>query len=278
MSFVNGLGWFIGNPGLDYAGKVVWHDGGTPNFFGLVVCIPERKLGITLLTNSSTGALMNHFLSVEILQLLLREDQGLVPPLDMGRIRSTIMPDKMQSVAERFFTLSGIAHVFVSGKHLIAALPSGRFRLMPCKDGWFNVILLLFGFLPLKLKKLAMIRVGILEIDGEKIFALEQLGFRSPQGKPFRPLRTSDAWKLRTGHFVCTDEKNPRLKSISLRSMPEGMAISISSDKTGRMNMFLDIANDSEAITVGYGRFGGETILATDDTITVLGLTFRNTK
>jgi CubicO group peptidase (beta-lactamase class C family) len=278
MSFVSGLGWFIGRPGLDDAGKVIWHDGGTPNFFSLVVCVPEHNLGITLLTNSATGAMMNHTLSVEILQPLLKESRGKSPPSSSGREPVDLSPDARRLSTGRFFTLSGIAVVFGSGGHLVAKLPSGSFRLLPHRDGWFGVLLMLFGFIPLKLKKLSMLRVGILDINGEKVFALEQLGFKGPQGMHFRPLAVPDSWKQRTGRYVCLSEKNPRLKSFELRHSRDGLSLLMKADKMGRVNLFLDVVNDSEAVTVGYGRFAGETVIASRDTVTVFGLEFTKAK
>jgi len=278
MSFVNGLGWFIGKPGLDYAGKVIWHDGGTPNFFSLTVLIPEKKLGLTLLTNSSTGALMNHTVSVEILQVLLKESHRMIIPATQLREPLDLSPNKMQNLTGRFFTLSGVAEVLLSGGHLFAKLPSGTFRLVPHSEGWFGVLFMLLGFLPLKLKKLAMLRVGIVEINGEKVFALEHLGFRSPQGKQIKPLHVTDGWKQRIGRYVCVNEKNPRLKSFTLQNNKDGLSLSSTVDKLGRLNMFLDIVNDSEAIIAGFGRYSGETIIASQNTITLFGLEFKKTE
>ncbi|HUI93781.1 MAG TPA: serine hydrolase domain-containing protein [Chitinivibrionales bacterium] len=278
MSFICGLGWFMGKPGLDHGGKVIWHDGGTPHFFSLVVLIPERKLGITLLTNSSTGATMNHTLAVDILQLFLEEGHHIAVPPDQGKMPSTLSPEKMKTLTGRFFTLSGMAETLVSGKHLVAKLASGIFRLQPHSDGWFGALFMLFGFLPLKLKKLSMLRVGIVEINGEKVFALEQLGFRSPQGKQFRPLNVTETWKQRSGNYVCVNEERPRLKSFKLQCTHDGMALSSIVDKMGRLKIFLDAINDSEAITIGYGRFAGETIIASKDIITMFGLDFKRVK
>ena len=278
MSFVNGLGWFIGKPGLDHGGKVIWHDGGTPNFFSLVVLIPERKLGLTILTNSSTGALMNHTLSVEILKALLKENHQIAAPSSQEMPHSDMLPQKMRNMTGRFFSISGIINVFISGKQLIAKLPSGAFRLKPHCDGWFGVLFMLFGFLPLNLKKLAMIRIGIREINGEKVFALEQLGFRSAQGQQYRPLRSSEVWKQRTGEYVCVNEKNPRLKSFKLIDTPDGLALSAVVDKIGRLKLFLNVVNDSEAITAGFGRYTGETIHGFEDALTVFGLQFKKNR
>jgi CubicO group peptidase (beta-lactamase class C family) len=274
MSFINGLGWFIGKPGLQYGGKEIWHDGGTPNFFSLLVLIPERQLGITLLTNSSSGAIMNHTVSVKILQTLLKETYKIEIPVSKEKDPAHLSLKEMEQLTGNYFTLSGIAAIAVSGKYLTAKLSSGKFRLQPQKDGWFGLIFMLFGILPLKLKQLAMIRLGIPQINGERILATEQLGFRSPQGKKYRELKISEAWKKRTGTYVCK-EINPHLKSVKLLCNKDGLSMLIETNKLGKLNPFLEIVNDNEAVTVGYGRYSGETVFASDNMLNVFGLEFR---
>lgn len=271
----NGLGWFIGKPGLDYAGKVIWHDGGTPNFFSLTVIIPEHRLGITLLTNSAGGALMNHRISVDILKLVLEAGNNIQPPSEQGKDPLKLTSKILNEKAGRFFTLSGIATVRKSGKKLVAHLHSGKFLLHRCRDDWFNLSLFIFGIIPLKLEQLSQLRIGIPVIDGEKIFVMEQLGFRMPVEKEFKTLNTSDHWKAMSGKYKCIGEDNPRLKSFRLCNSKNGMFISLSADKMGHLKLYLDVINDSEAITFGYGRYAGETIFATKNSIKIFGLEFR---
>ncbi len=278
MSYVGGLGWFTGKPGLDYAGKVIWHDGGTPNFFSLTVLIPERKLGITLLTNSASGALMNHQVSIDILGLIVEDKYGIKPPGDENRTLIKLTPEIIRKSAGRFISLSGIVNIKESGSKLIAMMPSGNFLMLPCRDGWFNVKLLLFGFLPLSLKQLSMIRLGIVEINGERIFAMEQLGFRSPQGGEFRSLNTTEAWKKWTGDYICSNEENPRLKNFKLSYSPDGLVLSASTGKMGRLKLYLDAVNDSEAVITGFGRYSGETISVSGEKINLFGLEFERIK
>jgi hypothetical protein len=122
-----------------------------------------------------------------------------------------------------------------------------------------------------------MVRIGVPEINGEKVFAFEQLGFRSAQGQQYRTLRSSEIWKQRTGEYVCVNEKNPRLKSFKLIDTPDGLALSAVVDKIGRLKLFLDVVNDSEAITAGFGRYAGETIQGFNDILIVFGLEFKKT-
>ncbi len=275
MSFTNGLGWFVGRPGLDHGGKVIWHDGGTPNFFSLVVLIPERRLGITLLTNSTTGALMNHTLSVDILRLLLAETHRVGAPPARSRKPAPLSAEAARCLAGRYFTISGVAEVAASGRRLRARLSSGTFRLEPHHDGWFGLALLVLGFLPLRLKQLALLRLGLPLVAGERLLALEQLGLRSPQGTPVKPLHPPAAWKARAGAYVCVNEERPRLKSLALRLDRYGLSLEINTDKMGRLRPYLETLNDGEAVTLGLGRYAGETVFASGDTLTVFGLEFR---
>ncbi|HEX3043646.1 MAG TPA: serine hydrolase domain-containing protein [Bacillota bacterium] len=278
FNMVNGLGWFIGKPGLDDAGQVLWHDGGTPNFFSLMALIPERKLGITLLTNSPGGALMNHQVSIDILRLLLEAKYGLKSKEEVGKQPAPITPDLIRKTAGRFVTMAGMVTVSSVGDKLVARMPSGTFQMFPCQDGWFSVKLLLGGLIPLKLKQLSVIRLGIPQVNGERVFAMEQLGFRAPQGKEYVPLNTTNVWLARAGNYVCCNDSNPRFKSFKLQSSAEGMMISISSDKLGHLNLYLDVINDFEATIAGYGRYCGETIFSMPGRLKVFGLEFRKKK
>ena len=277
MDFRNGLGWFVGKPGLDCADAAVWHDGGTPHYFSLFILIPGRRLGIAMLTNSTTGALMNHTAANDILGIVLREKHGLVLPSNEGAMPASQSPEAQQAAAGRFMTIAGTTTVSVSGNNLVAHTPTGTFVLDSCKDGWYSLRLLLFGLLPVRLKILSNIRLGILEHNGEKILAVSQLGFRSPQGRQYRRLPVPHSWKKRAGLYRCVEEKNPRLKAVALKPTPDGMTLSVATDKMGRLCMFLDIVNETEAITVGYGRFAGETIVANEKGVSVFGLWFART-
>lgn len=275
MDIVNGLAWFIGKPGINYAGKVIWHDGGTPNFFSLIVIIPERRLGITLLTNSATGAIMNHKLSIEILQILLKERQGISPRQDKSKLIKNLPYDKAIKLTGSFFTTSGITTIDIKCNRLIAAMPTGKVLLHACDDGWFKLKLLLLGVIPLKMKTLSMLRIGIKEIDGEKVLALEQLGLKSLYGRLCRPINSTAFWEQKAGNYVCVNEAAPRLKTLQLRVDKEGIKLSAKTDKMGQLNMYLDIKNDFEAVTQGYGRYAGETITVSERGIMLFGLEFQ---
>jgi CubicO group peptidase (beta-lactamase class C family) len=156
----NGLGWFIGKPGLDYSGKVIWHDGGTPNFFSLMVIIPEHKLGITILTNSKSGVQMNHQISVDILNLILKAKFN-IQPQGKEEINELEFNNIISLNTGCFITLSGIATITKSRSKIIAKLPSGNFQMHLCKDGWFSLSLLILGIIQLRLKKLSKLRLGV---------------------------------------------------------------------------------------------------------------------
>jgi len=275
MDFTGGLGWFVGYPGLNYAGKVIWHDGGTPHFFSLLLMIPERKLGITLLTNSTTGAAMNHRVSVDILKRILQENFD-IKPTEL-QVHSSLLSNQAPAdhIAGKYFTLSGIAALSVKKNKVIARLSSGRFRLHPSEDGWFRLSLLLFGIIPLRLRQLAQLRLGVVDIADKKVLAIKQLGFRSPQGSEWHPLEVMKDWKARIGKYLCAEEPNPRVSTFTLTQDKNGLFLTIPADKTGKLQIYLDLINTSEALTLGYGRYAGETIFADHEDIMLFGLRYQ---
>ena len=65
------------------------------------------------------------------------------------------------------------------------------------------------------------------------------------------------------------------MKSFRLQYTHDGLMLSSTVDKMGRLNLFLDVLNDFEAIIVGFGRYSGETICASRNTISLFGLEFK---
>jgi CubicO group peptidase (beta-lactamase class C family) len=274
FNMINGLGWFIGKPGLDYAGKVIWHDGGTPNFFSLTVIIPERKLGITILTNSANGAFMNHQIAIDILRLILKNKFGLSAPKELDNLSIKANHATIQNKTGKFATIAGITTIYKTGNTLKAKLTSGTVRLLPCKDGWFQLRLLIFGVIPISLKQLSKIRLGVEIVEGKKILIIEQLGFRIPQGIEYKEFNSSEHWKNLVGKYKCISEQIPRIEKFELCNSKDGLFINISSNKMGHLKLYLDIINDTEALTCGCGRFAGETIINNNNIITIFGLKF----
>ena len=271
------LGWFSGKPGLDHAGPVYRHDGGTPNFFSLVVLVPKYRLGITLLTNCAAGALFNHTISVEILSLILESEYSLKPEPDAGRNSIPLTSSMAEKTSGRFMTLSGITEIRRSSGRLLARLPQGTFIMTPNADGWFSLAFLLFGIFPLKLKQLSILRLGVVCINNERILAVEQVGFRSATGKEFRPLNSPAEWEKLSGAYSCVNDPSPRIAAFVLKRSPEGMVILIEGGKMGKLKLYLDALSSVEAVIIGMGRYSGETVKAQGESIFILGLEFRKT-
>jgi CubicO group peptidase (beta-lactamase class C family) len=273
-----GLGWMSGKPGLNHAGRVFWHDGGTPSYFSLFIIIPDLKLGLTMLTNCTTGAMFNHTVSMEILNCIMEDMHKIKAPAGESKAVLPLMNGTMIKAEGKFITAAGTVTVRAKGKKLFAVMPAGVFSMTPCRDGFFNLTFMLFGMIPLKLRQVSYLRLGILEIDGQRTLVMEQLGIRACFGTEWKKLNKTAEWDRSAGRYVVVNETRPRVASFELVSTPDAMVLLFSVDKMGRLRLSLDVIDDSEAVIAGCGRLAGETIIRNGaDEILVMGSVFRKT-
>ncbi len=254
-----GLGWFVGRAGLEHAGQVAWHDGGTPHYFSLLIHLPEQGLGIILLSNSSGGALLNHRTAPEALNLLLAA-KGIHPAPDDGRDTIIPAPAIADRVSGRYATLSGLVSITGDNGKLTLEMPSGRFRLQPCRDGWFIPKFLLFGRIPVHLKQLSLLRFGVIGTGADRFLALEQMGLRSAQGRPYDPPAIPEIWRRRCGRYACINDRQPRIKDFRLTCNKDGLFLKTAADKIGRLQVVLRPISETECLIEGLGRYAGETL------------------
>jgi len=84
LSFRIGLGWMLGNTGgidIKNAGPVAHHSGATLYHRSQLIILPEQKLGVVVLANStSAGALVSSVAS-ETMKLALEAKSGIIQPL-----------------------------------------------------------------------------------------------------------------------------------------------------------------------------------------------------
>jgi hypothetical protein len=132
----------------------------------------------------------------------------------------------------------------------------------------------LFGVIPLKLKQVSYLRLGVVEINKERTLVMEQLGFRACSGAEWKKLNKTAGWEKAAGRYAVVNESRPRVDSFNLVSTPDGMVLLFSVDKMGRLKLSLDSINDSEAVIAGCGRLAGESVKRKEGEIDIMGSVF----
>ena len=115
-----GLGWFVSDPEMDYAGRLCWHNGSTILMASHMEILRDHKLGVIVMTNSMTGGRVAAEGARRTLQLALEEKRGICPP-------PSPTPDPSPVVTWTDEALDGVAGIYVttSGYDRIVRVPGG---------------------------------------------------------------------------------------------------------------------------------------------------------
>jgi len=119
--------------------------------------------------------------------------------------------------------------------------------------------------IPLRLRQVGALRVTVLEIGRERVLAMEQKmagnTFRTALGTEYAEGPIPAAWKPRLGRYAAVGP-SPVLPGFTLQEKRDVLLATGSSPATGRVEWVRDPVSDDEAVVLGLGRGGGETVYA----------------
>lgn len=270
-----GLGWSISQ--LPHAGKLLTHTGTTLYFNAALKIAPEADLGVIILTNSEKGG------------WLFREAENIIEAvaaeLDMPKqsidfdddLGSTEVIDLKKNELEPFtgiYTAPG-AHIktYLKGKKLNMKLQGLRVVMLPVSSNVFLPKIMLFGFIPIKMKKARFIFENI---DGEEVLTLKEKG--SPKELTATKLSSqpvNDVWRDRLGTYEIVNALEGELnffKDFQLKEENGILILSFEQVNNGqKLSMALEIINDERARIGGLGRYAGQSLQIKQDHIKIFG-------
>lgn len=263
-----GLGWFI-----DYSSrenmKVAGHGGGTPLFRTNLAILPEKKLGVVVLTNSTEGSKVLGKIGKEALKLALEaktgrtiedKDRQIEPPDQKAS------EDMLQSFTGRYATLNMLGTVTRKANTLDAKFEKYQFQLIPSSDGKFGVKRKFLGIFPLNKigsLELAKIKVSRTEFAGRELLTVHYDNRYWFSGDKFKPKPLPDTWKSALGNYkIINPDSQGSPEKIRL-SHKEGVLELTSKNPlwhSGTGKVYLTPTSKTEAVTTGIGRNSGETM------------------
>lgn len=267
MDFRIGLGWMLGQPGLDYAGPVVRHNGGTLGAASELILLPQHKLGVIVLANSPAASAALNGIAVQALKLALEAKTGLqepaapkpAPPVALAMTAAQLSP----LAGHYASSLGSVFTVQSKGSYLQTQFLGKTLALLPRADATFALQYRMFGWLPINLAGLREVAVSVDTIGERQVVALHYKGQRLLAGVKITPHPVSPAWLARTGRYVIVNKggdgtlfENTQLAYengllVLKYTLPEAPGFTPS--------IALDPVSDTEAISQGLGRFMGET-------------------
>ena len=267
-----GLGWFLNytrNENL----KMASHGGATPLFRTSLVILPQKKLGVVVLTNSTEGGRIQGKIANEALKLVLEAKTGRSVENKDLRIEP---PDKMaseevlQSFVGKYATLNMLGAVARKEKTLDAYFERYKFRLIPSSNGKFGVERKLLGIFPLKKignLELAKLQVRRTDVAGRELLTVHNDDRHWFSAEKIDPVTLPQAWENVLGKYkVINPDLHSSPEDISL-SNKEGVLVlryKFPLWYAGTGQTYLIPNSETEAITSGIGRYSGETMRMID--------------
>ena len=180
MDIYTGLGWALdgmGNTEIRHAGPVAHHGGSLPSFNSQLLVLPEKKLGVVVLTNSSTRPAVD-IVATEALILALEAKTGIkqaqrARPQERSK---PLSPEEIRLFTGHYATPIGLINAYEKSGSLEVEMLGHKLSLVPRDDGMLAMKYKLFGLIPISLKELDDVGVSRVAAAGHEVLLARSHG------------------------------------------------------------------------------------------------------
>lgn len=264
-----GLGWMLRSGesiGAEGAGRVAEHGGHVPDFFSELLMLPERKLGVVVLSNSESAGAIVGSLAVKTLKHALEAKTG----IQQHEVKKTVtadspaLPADLQSYEGWYATIAGPIKVTTRSGRLETEVMNKKMRLVPLTDGGFGLRYKFLGLIPVSLGDMELLSMSRAVVAGHEIIKARTIGpGEFLAGEKIRPVPVPEKWLKRQGEYELVNAgddafvpKRPRLRYADGLLFFE--FFNSPSDKNV-VSLALMPVSDTEAVIYGLGRgMGGD--------------------
>ncbi len=205
FDFQIGLGWFLNEPDIKNAGLVASHGGTLSLFHSQLIILPEHKLGVVVLANSSGSIQVVNRIAEEALKLALEEKAGIKQPKPEKMDQEPVIPwprAAIEDYAGHYATGLRVFTVQAEKGRLFTRLMGRKVELVLHPSGQFSLRYRLFGLIPIKLGELQRMKFSLASVQGRKVLVLHYKGKRHLLGEKIGVSPVSEVWLKRAGEYV----------------------------------------------------------------------------
>ncbi len=276
LDFQIGLGWFLNEFDMKNAGLVASHGGTLSLFHSQLIILPEHKLGVVVLANSSSSIHVVNRIAEETLELALEEKTGIRQPDSEEKMFQEPIVPWPQNVLEDYvgYYATGLRVFTVHSKNgkLYTRLMGREVQLVLHPSGQFSVRYRLLGLIPIKLGQIERMKFSLISIQGRKVLVLHYKGKRHLLGEKIESSPISEAWLKRIGEYELVDPGNyfPVIEKAQFKYEDNFLVLDVTIPIFGdygidRLRFAVQPLSNQEAILLGLGRNMGETIQVVSD-------------
>jgi hypothetical protein len=301
-----GLGWFLQSSATARVTGGGWnasHDGAIDGYRSTLMALPEHKLGVVVLSNSSSGAGVVRTIAAQALKVALEAKTGIRQPSsgdsESGEsiakpsfVGKPIASDQLASWSGNYSTRMGPVRIHTADNKTLRIDSQGfSGELLERDDGRFGLRYKLLGFLPTPLGSLGALDFSRRTVEGRELITVREFGRDSLFGEklPAAALTTTLAPALRKfvdtygGSYTPVDSGDDKVEFSAVRLFEDHSVLMAEVQFTGRpqvRRMALRPISSTQALVLGSLADGGDLIqgISKDDGLVELqamGLRFR---
>jgi CubicO group peptidase (beta-lactamase class C family) len=260
-----GLGWMMSGIDVPGGGSVASHGGSLPDSHSMMAILPEHKLGVVVLSNSSSSHVAASKIATEALRLMLEAKTGIrqdpAPPVRTAERAPSA--DELRQFDGNFDTMVGLARISTKDGQIDVEAAGHQFRLVPHEDGLLTIKYRLFGMMAVRVGAFEDIHLSMANVDGRQIIVgrigAESLIF----GEKLKPTTIPERfWKNLGNYEIIGKIDGPTPDKLLLRE-DNGLLVG-EAHFPEVPDLLLRIAfqavSDNEVVTAGLGTGRGDTL------------------
>ena len=269
LNFQVGLGWMLSTLGkstIENAGPVAHHAGAIGMFRSQMYLLPEHKLGVVVLANSSTAMGVVDHIATEALSLALEAKTGIQQPKRNKTewADGPLSAETLREHAGDYTTVAGPVRISANGTALRAEAAGRNFKLRQRSDGLFGLDYALLGLIPVDLGPLGEIGFSRRTVSGRDLLVARVGAQEVIIGQRLEAPVSLGAWTQRLGEYEITNlDGDPKVvERIRLTEERGFLMVELTSmEETGKpQRTVLMPVSDSEALLLRPLASGGETV------------------
>ena len=260
-----GLGWMMSGIDVPGGGTVASHGGSLPDSHSMMAILPEHKLGVVVLSNSSSSHVAVSKIATEALRLMLEAKTGIrqdpTPPVRAAERAPTA--DELRQFDGNFDTMVGLASISTKDGHIDVEAAGHQFRLVPHEDGLLTIKYRLFGMMAVRVGAFEDIHLSMANVDGRQIIVgrigAESLIF----GEKLKPTTIPERFWKNLGNYEIIGKVDGPTPDKLLLKEDNGLLVG-EAHFPEVPDLLLRIAfqavSDNEVVTAGLGTGRGDTL------------------
>ena len=261
-----GLAWRLSGVRFPQARRVAWLNNEAPFSRGRVLIVPEHKLGVVVLTNSSGSSEAVQHVSERLMQLLLEQRRlpVVAEPPATALTAGSRAPTRADIEGD-YATVLGLIRVRASGERYRAELLGKTIELFPQPVGLLAPEYRLLGLIPIPIAGLREVRLAVADVAGHHLALAHVRNTTQRFGERVAPVALSDAWRRRLGVYRAVT-RDPLLDLVKfgdvLLTYRDGLLL-FRYRVPGWLGLVVEVpvrpVSDTELVSEGIGWMLGET-------------------